>query len=275
MNVMISVRKLPPLIRSYQTVEAEFVRHTERLGLSASVFATLGGYSLLMAQSGTGPDQDPTRPSLLISAGIHGDEPAGVRGVLEWLDRDAQHWLNRINVTIFPCLNPYGYERNRREGFDGLDANRTFRLPNAPLPKALRPVLADRQFRLAIDLHEDIDFSSFYVYEAKENPPYLAPRLVGRMSARAQLSDGDSIEDILDSVTRGGIIRVPRLNPYVLPQWPLGRYLFTFHTHHVLCPESPGHLALGTRASIHTDALNEACAFVASGCDPMRACDGR
>ena len=48
---------------------------------------------------------------VLISAGIHGDEPAGVESVCAFLEsgRYKPH-LDEWEITILPCINPYGFE---------------------------------------------------------------------------------------------------------------------------------------------------------------------
>src|SRR5690349_6724391 len=44
---------------------------------------------------------------LYISAGIHGDEPAGPLAVLELIRKDA--WPEGLEVWLCPCLNPTGF----------------------------------------------------------------------------------------------------------------------------------------------------------------------
>src|SRR5882762_1071159 len=50
---------------------------------------------------------------LYISAGIHGDEPAGPLAVRQLLSDNA--WPANIDVWLCPCLNPGGFRLNRRE----------------------------------------------------------------------------------------------------------------------------------------------------------------
>src|SRR5882762_10191115 len=63
-------------------------------------------------------------PSLYISAGIHGDEPAGPLAVCRLLKEN--QWPSNLAVWICPCLNPTGFLSNRRENSEGLDLNRQY-----------------------------------------------------------------------------------------------------------------------------------------------------
>ena len=61
---------------------------------------------------------------VLISAGIHGDEPAGVESVCAFLEsgRYKAH-LDEWEITILPCINPYGFENDTRENHNNKDLN--------------------------------------------------------------------------------------------------------------------------------------------------------
>ena len=59
---------------------------------------------------------------VLLSAGIHGDELAGVEALCEWLDTRAYaRFLQRWDITMLPCINPWGYEYGTRENGEGHD----------------------------------------------------------------------------------------------------------------------------------------------------------
>ncbi len=99
-----------------------------------------------------------------ISAGVHGDEPAGAWALLS-LVRDGL--LDpRFAYRLWPCLNPTGFEAGTRFNAEGDDVNRSFgaggRTPEA---KAVITADRDRRFALTIDLHEDHESDGFYLYE--------------------------------------------------------------------------------------------------------------
>src|SRR4051812_14550494 len=52
----------------------------------------------------------PGAKRLYVSAGIHGDEPAGPLAILQLLR--ANRWPDSIDVWVCPCLNPSGFPVN-------------------------------------------------------------------------------------------------------------------------------------------------------------------
>src|ERR1051325_3282877 len=64
-----------------------------------------------------------------LSAGIHGDEPAGPLAALQLL-RD-NRWPDHLDLWFCPCLNPIGFALNCRENARGIDLNREYLNPVA------------------------------------------------------------------------------------------------------------------------------------------------
>ena len=59
-------------------------------------------------------DHNPRRA--LISAGIHGDEPAGIETICSFLENSRyEAHLDQWEITVLPCINPYGFENDTRE----------------------------------------------------------------------------------------------------------------------------------------------------------------
>jgi hypothetical protein len=116
-------------------------------------------------------------PVITLSAGMHGDEPAGVWALFS-LVRDGL--LDpRFAYRIWPCLNPTGFAAGTRANAEGVDVNRSFggagRTPEA---RAVTTANRDRRFALTIDLHEDHEADGFYGYETTLPPcaaRYLPP----------------------------------------------------------------------------------------------------
>ena len=69
-----------------------------------------------------------TRLPICIVAGVHGDEPDGVLSALEFARRFARspNLTDNYSLTIYPCINPTGYQRMTRENLNGKDLNREF-----------------------------------------------------------------------------------------------------------------------------------------------------
>ncbi len=115
--------------------------------------------TLLCAELG-----DARLPSIALSGGVHGDEPAGPWALLELVE--SSHLDDRFAYRIWPCTNPSGFEAGTRENADGIDVNRTFgRGGQSPEARAIVTANRDRKFVLSIDLHEDCDAVGFYCYE--------------------------------------------------------------------------------------------------------------
>ncbi|MDP0500908.1 MAG: M14 family metallocarboxypeptidase [Verrucomicrobiota bacterium JB022] len=117
--------------------------------------------------------REPEQPKahVYISAGVHGDEPAGPLAVLDLLRRKA--FRDDVAYYIVPLVNPLGLEAKTRENDKGQDVNRSYGpTPSTPEAVAHQAWLGQRTFDLALCLHEDFESSGFYLYEL--GPQHLA-----------------------------------------------------------------------------------------------------
>lgn len=109
------------------------------------------------------------RPHVFVIAGFHGEEPAGpmavARGIDAWLAYASKH---ELNLTIVPCANPWGYDRNIRNTPASSYTNGGFLHGGEELSKELKPLkrlLAKSRIHYYIDLHEDdTDPKGAYTY---------------------------------------------------------------------------------------------------------------
>ena len=105
--------------------------------------------------------------NIYLSAGIHGDEPAGPMALLELLK--AGSLPEEHNYFICPILNPFGLEAGIRENAEGIDLNRDYEDLASEEIRAHR-AWAEKTFEkldLGLHLHEDWESSGFYLYEAR------------------------------------------------------------------------------------------------------------
>lgn len=159
---------------------------------------------------------------IYISAGIHGDEPAGPLAVLELLKQNV--WPENINFHILPCLNPHGFKNNTRENEDCIDLNRDYYHCNAPeICAHVEWLDKSPDYDLTLCLHEDWDAKGFYLYEA------MHPK---HASIANQILDGvrptfpiDDSEEIDGYPAVNGIMGVPS-DLHTLKHWPESMYLF-------------------------------------------------
>ena len=193
-----------------------------------------------------------TPKHILITGGMHGDEPAGVEAVLQFLERDNTALLNKFSFLIIPCINPYGYVHNTRETLDGIDINRAFETEDVAEVTIIKKVLDKTQFSLAIDFHEDYDATGFYLYEGKRDEKYMGPRLVTAAKAVGPLDPDDPGEDAPDLTE--GVYKVAT-------SWGtqgLTPYLLHFHSEHVIISETPTVWQLEQRVALHLTILDTA-----------------
>jgi hypothetical protein len=134
-------------------------------GFELEPFGAIGGYLLPALRR---KSEKPDAAHLYISAGVHGDEPAGPLAVLEVLRK--RRLSPQIEWSIIPVVNPIGLEGRTRENKDLIDLNRDYG-PN-PVSTEVRnhlKWLGNRQFSAAICLHEDYETDGSYLYELKDN----------------------------------------------------------------------------------------------------------
>lgn len=196
----------------------------------------------------------PAPRRVYLSAGIHGDEPAGPLAALQLLQEDL--WPAGTDLWLCPCLNPAGFALNQRENAGGLDLNRHFRAPSAAETVAhVRWLEAQPGFDVCLCLHEDWESNGFYLYELN---PEDAPSLAGRMvEAAARVCPIDTAEVIEGRAARGGLIR-PSLDPRSRPDWPEAFYLLTWKTRLSYTLEAPSDFALPVRVAALVAAVRAA-----------------
>lgn len=109
---------------------------------------------------------DASKPTALITGGVHGYETSGVQGAVRFLETKAEHYSAHFNVLVLPCISPWGYETINRWNPNAVDPNRSF-VPNSPSEEAAAAMqyLAALKTKVAVhvDLHEttDTDNSEF------------------------------------------------------------------------------------------------------------------
>jgi predicted deacylase len=185
------------------------------------------------------------RRRVYLSAGIHGDEPAGPLAVRQLLEEDA--WPADCALWMCPCLNPTGFPFNRRENALGTDLNRDYRhRETAEVRAHIAWLERQPRFDLALCLHEDWEAHGFYVYELNpEHRPSLAERIV---SAVAQVCPIDPSPMIDGREAGGGIIR-PAIDPNSRPQWPEAFHLVQHKTTLSYTLEAPSDFPLPVRVA--------------------------
>src|SRR5437899_1686204 len=142
-----------------ERVIAEMETAAEAHGWRSESFLSTTTFKLLgLTRKATNPVK-----RVYISAGIHGDEPAGPLAVLQLLQEN--RWPTNADIWLCPCLNPTGFPLNSRENAQGVDLNREYLQPKT---EEIRSHIAwlekQPEFDVSLCLHEDWEAHGFYVY---------------------------------------------------------------------------------------------------------------
>jgi hypothetical protein len=177
------------------------------------------------------------RPFVLVTGGVHGYETSGVQGALQFLERDADRYSDRVNLLVAPCVSPWGYERIHRWNAHAVDPNRSFREPSpAEEAGALLRLIAPLRGRFLahIDLHETTDTDEsefrpalaardgkpfepgtipdgFYLVDDSENPqPGFQQAIIDAVAEVTHIAPADERGELIGSpVVAPGVIRYP------------------------------------------------------------------
>lgn len=175
-------------------------------------------YALLTAVLGVGNPR-----KAFITAGIHGDEPVGVEAVCMFFDRRLyQPWIHQWELTVLPCVNPWGYEHHRRTDQDGKDLNREFKSEHPPPEVRFMRSLDFGQYELSLDLHDDVDSAGYYLYQTlnSDEEAKASAFILDRVSHVMPINQDSEIEG---RSVRHGVIRRPCAPPE-MDWWPWAVY---------------------------------------------------
>jgi hypothetical protein len=241
-------------VPSFGEVAARVEEAAQRLKGHLTHAGEVDGYPVLWLEI---PALAPHAPRIWVSAGIHGEEPGSVEGCLRFLAKSAKRWRALFSFTVLPCLSPYGYERGQRFDARGRDPNRLFRHPEEPLVAAVRRALEGGPRPLfAFDLHEDSDFSAFYMYEIAGQGRPFAPDILAAVGRLGPIAHGRDLEPPIEH----GLVVFPREEGEEVRDlrqrdtWPIA-FLLWEAAEHTVTLETPVLQPLTLRAAMHVAAM--------------------
>ena len=195
---------------------------------------------------------------VLISAGIHGDEPASVETICKFLETEKYRaYLEKWEITILPCVNPYGFENNTRENYSKKDLNRSFKEFSPPIEiQLVKSVIKPSHFDLTLELHEDIDSHGYYLFQKSNMPNGLeyGTQIINSVKKIIPINLHKTIDDL--SAEKGIIHRIKSINE--MEWWPMAGYSLAMNCGHCFTLETPTKLPLSTRVDAHLEALDSA-----------------
>ncbi len=196
------------------------------------------------------PDSSKKKYKILIEAGIHGNEPAGVAFVRELIGRlaDGSTPLADYDLDIIPVVNPWGWSHDIRFNMAGIDINRDFSSHHSQEARIIINFFKDRRYDLVMDLHEDPKAQGVYFYQYARDDKTLLNRLVAEVK-----SSGYNIENNVNMIllkTKNGIIDAPMWGLWYVKltgQLSLSNYCRMYLSGNVFTIETPTNIPLDKR----------------------------
>lgn len=224
------------------------------LGWKMEVFHTNGDFNWIALRRP--PQRTENASRIHISAGTHGDEPAGPLAALRLIQEN--QWPDDVEILLLPCLNPFGFTANQRTNADGIDLNRDYRDPKSAEAR-MHIAWLERQppFDLYLCLHEDWESQGFYLYETNpDNRPSAAKEMIAAVTPVCPVDISENIEG---RPAQGGIIR-PNISPHERLDWPEALYHITYKARQGYTLEAPSDFPLPTRVNALVTAVRVALA---------------
>jgi hypothetical protein len=234
----------------YRFLVARWRRVAKASGLTMRAFAQESGYPVFCVRS----KRLPQSGGIYLSAGIHGDEPAGTEALITWAEQNRER-LGDMPCLLFPCLNPWGLVNNSRRDAQGRDLNRVFHHDEAGAIHALKRMIKSHQFLLALSLHEDYDARGVYLYEIERDKPFWGEGMLEAARPFLPIEGRTSIEG---RKAIGGLVRRKiKLARFRRLGFPESVYLHIHHAHRTFTFETPSEFALEQRVAAHIAIIEE------------------
>ncbi|MFM2171212.1 MAG: hypothetical protein RI957_1441 [Verrucomicrobiota bacterium] len=135
------------------------------------------------------------RPTVYLSAGIHGDEPAGPLAIERFWQKENP---SDVNWLVCPMLNPTGFAALSRDNRHGFDLNRDYLLRRSQEIHGHADWLEKQSVPdLFLSLHEDWETQGFYLYEISlgDDQPHRARGLLEAVREVCPIEENAVIDD--------------------------------------------------------------------------------
>jgi predicted deacylase len=180
--------------------------------------------------------------TMCIGATIHGNEPAGAFGVIEYLKKHPVPEDTRL--IVLPLINPHGFVRGSR--YSGrTDLNRSFVRKEAPAEtQMVKDTLADEKIEFLVSLHEDSEADGFYAYVPDSVTPAVTGSLMRLVAKQFPVKEDGKYRD---ETVKGGLISFPEDDTCLHNLKSFEYWVHRWHGCPYICTETPSSLELGKR----------------------------
>ena len=191
---------------------------------------------------------------VLVTGGVHGNEPAGCAWVIELVSllADRPQLYANVSFDLVPLVNPWGWSRDIRYNQEGRDINRDFASFETQEARILRSSFDSRGYDLVIDHHEDPDADGFYLYQYAKRDTTLCRNVIEEIGKLGYPIEQDVRMVILR--TRNGLIDAPGWGLRYMRltgQLSITNYLRLENSREVYTIETPIRLPMEDRLRMH------------------------
>lgn len=195
---------------------------------------------------------------VLLSGGIHGNEPAGVEAMVQMVDTLAKNPQKYTDTSfdIIPIVNPWGWSHDIRFNQEGCDVNRDFSTFKCQESAIVRDFASGKRYDLIIDDHEDPDANGFYMYQYDNPDTWLSRKLINTVRNQGYPVEQDVSMVILK--TEDGLINAPFWGLWYMKltgQLSITNYFRLNNSDSVYTIETPMRLVWEDRLKMHRTAL--------------------
>ncbi len=188
------------------------------------------------------------KETILIAAGCHGNEPAPVYALYEFLKSKPK--IKNKRIVIVPCRSPFGFCTHIDKNEKGVDLDGDFFSKNAQRATIVLKKLIDKyKPSFVLDMHEDPDERMFFVYldghQKNDKNKKLAEKVVSLISKDMNFFKRKKIHS---DIVINGIIESPK------PGKTFADYLREKRIPN-FCVETPGLYELDKRILVHVKIL--------------------
>lgn len=146
---------------------------------------------------------------VLLVAGVHGTEPAGVEALIQIAEQLARNpsRYSAVSLDIVPVVNPWAWVYGYRYNGDGEDVNRDFSSRRTREARIIRELYDQHgPYDLLLDLHESKK-TGYFIYQYVSEEEGLGGEFVKLLTSLDKPLENNYREGLFK--TTGGILQIP------------------------------------------------------------------